>query len=166
MNATSIKQKNNDDSNDQTYTRWRAAVHEASHAICHAANGVIRVKHVHVFLENGCWVGFTSTELQPAVNHYSTIKNDLAVGSGHLAGHVGEGLHANPVPELHNIDEIIASIFISITLSKKSYNGNLDDYTRKILRRNKAPLLALANALLIKSKVEGIELSEMLSGVR
>ena len=169
MTATPIRETNKAEptnSNDKTYTRWRAAVHEASHAICHAANGVIRVKHVHVFQENGCWVGFTSTELQPNVSQYSTIKNDLAVGSGHLAGHIGEGLHATPVPEHHNLDEISTASLVNCALLMKSYNGRLDNYTRKILRRNKTTLLALANVLLIKSKVEGKELSEILKGVR
>jgi len=155
---------NNWNSIDSTYTLWRASVHEASHAICHVANG-IKVKKVEVYRENKHWIGFTSTERQPGVTPLSPIRTDLAVGSGFLAGHIGELIHASPVPEYHNFDEILTAQMVSQTLAMKSHKVDLYKHTGIILLRNNPSLLALANTLMSQKLVSGTQLIHLLKGV-
>lgn len=148
-----------------TFSRKRAAIHEAGHVISHKAHG-IRVKSVELYQEGPHWLGWTATERQPDISPISAPETDLAVACGHLAGHISEMLHAAPVPPDHNLDEIGIAHEAAGIMAWKGQNIDLTGYTGDLLKRNEAALIRLAGNLMLSRKLSGSRLRHLLKGVQ
>jgi len=155
---------NNHTANTTTYTRRRAALHEAGHAISHQAHG-IRVKSVEVSQDGPHWLGWTATEKQPDVSQASDLRSDVSVASGLMCGHVAEMLHAAPVPKGHNLDEIGRALHVLSIIMDKGGQMDLYAYPVDLLERNRAALIGLADNLMLTRKIGGHRLRYLLREV-
>lgn len=155
---------NNHTANTTTYTRRRAALHEAGHAISHRAHG-IRVKSVEVSRDGPHWIGWTATERQPDVSLASDHRDDVSVASGLMCGHVAEMLHAAPVPPGHNLDEIGEALYVLRIMMAKGEPMDLYEYPKDLLERNRAALIGLADNLMLTRKIDGPRLRYLLREV-
>lgn len=155
---------NNHTVNTTTYTRRRAALHEAGHAISHRAHG-IRVKSVKVFKDGPHWLGWTTTEKQPNVTLDTDHRDDVSVASGLMCGHMAEMLHAAPVPPGHNLDEIGRALHVLSIMMEKGELMDPYQYPRDLLERNRAALIGLADNLMLTRKISGPRLRYLLREV-
>ncbi|WP_428918778.1 hypothetical protein [Marinobacter sp. DUT-1] len=147
-----------------TFHRRRAAIHEAGHAISHAAHG-IRVKSVSIQQTGPHWEGWTATEWQPGITPDSLPETDLALACGHLSGHVSEQIHAAPLPPASNIEEIAHAMACQEAMAAKGQDVDLQGYAWALLEKNRAALLRLADNLMLSRKLSGSRLRFLLREV-
>ena len=150
--------------NISTFSRRRAALHEAGHAISHAAHGT-RVKSVCVRQTGPHWEGWTATEWQPGITPGSLPESDLALACGHIAGHVSEQIHAAPCPPASNMEEIAHALACQQAMAAKGHDIDLQGYAWALLEKNRAALLRLAENLMLTCKLSGSRLRFLLRGV-